>query len=73
MKTVLVPGAPWPEIKPVELPKPKVKAKVSKCKKPAQPKHIKVLSGEVDFFKEAREALASGRARGAMRNKEKNT
>lgn len=72
MKTVLAPGAPWPAIKPAEppKPKPKPKAKVSKCKKPAPTKHVKAMRGEIDFFKEAREAIASGKARGAMRKKD---
>lgn len=67
MKTVLVPGAPWPDITPVVKPKRKrksrAKAKVQAEKKPFVPKHVRVHRGELDFFKEAREAIAVAQAR----------
>jgi len=60
MKTVLVPGAPWPkwevaseEKKPA--PKPKTK------REPRPP--LAVPRDGLDFFAEAREQIATGRAR----------
>jgi hypothetical protein len=60
MKTVLAPGAPWPnweelnekpkEKKPYRSPRPK-------------PRPVAVSSSGLDFFAEAREQIASGRAK----------
>lgn len=65
MKTVLAPGAPWPDVTPVvkTKAKPKAKAKPHAKKKPFVPKHVRVHRGELDFFKEAREAIAIAQAR----------
>ena len=83
MKTVLAPNAPWPvwdepanKAPPTpEKPKRKYKQrackpKVVKEKKPrANPRVFKAKPIELDYFKEAKEALLSGCARGPFGRK----
>lgn len=61
MKTVLAPGAPWPNWEKInEQPKEK-KPYRSKPREPRKP--LAVPSNGLDFFAEAREQIASGRAK----------
>lgn len=68
-KTVLAPGAPWP--KKERKKNVKLKAAKKKAKPAPKPKARPVLAvpGNVlDFFAEAREQIATGRARGKIRD-----
>jgi hypothetical protein len=59
MKTVLAPGAPWPNWEEVS-----DKATTRKQTKRPKPRPALAISGNVlDFFAEAREQIASGKAR----------
>ena len=61
MKTVLAPGAPWPNWEQVnEQPKEK-KPYRSKPRERVQP--LAISGNVLDFFAEAREQIASGRAK----------
>jgi hypothetical protein len=57
MKTVLAPGAPWPGLETANE-KPRVKTK-----RPKPRPVLAVPSNVFDFFAEAREQIASGKAR----------
>lgn len=61
MKTVLAPGAPWPNWE--ELNDTKQAAQRKKAKRPKPRPALAVPSNGLDFFAEAREQIATGRAR----------
>jgi len=62
MKTVLAPGAPWPNWEALsEEPKEKRRYRLTKPRKRAQP--LALPSDGLDFFAEAREQIATGKAR----------
>jgi hypothetical protein len=59
MKTVLAPGAPWPNWKELsEQPKEKKQLRPKQAIKP-----LAIPSNGLDFFAEAREQIASGAAK----------
>jgi hypothetical protein len=66
MKTVLAPGAPWPNWEEVS---DKKQTKPRKQKKQSEPRPPLAISGNVlDFFAEAREQIATGKARSKVKN-----
>ena len=70
-KTVLAPGAPWPK---QEVPDEKPKAKKPYRTKPRERvRPVAISSNGLDFFAEAREQIATGRAkRSAAYDRKKN-
>ena len=60
MKTVLAPGAPWPNWEKLSE-QPKEKKPYRKPRPPAKP--LAIPRDGLDFFAEAREQIASGKAK----------